>query len=167
MKTGKPILCLDFDGVIHSYTSGWKGAHVIPDPPVPGAQKFIVNALEHFDVHIFSSRSHQSGGRGAMEEWCRANIGTYTTTLLHFPVDKPSAMVSIDDRAIQFNGEWPDVENLRIFKPWNKRSGASAMAKRVRALEIAAQCWCEEETKKIEMNVPLAEAFANVLVKYI
>ena len=29
----KPILCLDFDGVVHSYTSGWKGADVIPDPP--------------------------------------------------------------------------------------------------------------------------------------
>ena len=38
----KPIICLDFDGVIHSYTSGWKGAAVIPDPPVPGALEFIV-----------------------------------------------------------------------------------------------------------------------------
>ena len=27
----KPILCLDFDGVIHRYDSGWKGADVIPD----------------------------------------------------------------------------------------------------------------------------------------
>jgi hypothetical protein len=27
----KPILCLDFDGTIHSYISGWQGADVIPE----------------------------------------------------------------------------------------------------------------------------------------
>lgn len=69
---GKPILCLDFDGVIHSYNSGWKGAAVIPDPPVPGALQFIAEALETFEVHIFSSRSHQWGGRRAMKRWLRA-----------------------------------------------------------------------------------------------
>ena len=37
----KPILCLDFDGVIHSYASGWKGADVIPDAAVPGAMEFL------------------------------------------------------------------------------------------------------------------------------
>jgi hypothetical protein len=68
---GKPILCLDFDGVIHSYASGWKGANVIPDPPVPGALDFIRAALEHFEVQIFSSRSHQWGGKRAMKRWLR------------------------------------------------------------------------------------------------
>jgi hypothetical protein len=67
----KPILVLDFDGVIHSYTSGWKGAAVIPDPPVPGALEFIVGALDRFEVHILSSRSHQRGGRNAMKRWLR------------------------------------------------------------------------------------------------
>ena len=68
----KPILCLDFDGVIHSYASGWKGSvRNIPDDPVPGALEFIVKAVEHFDVHIFSTRSHQFGGRWAMKRWLR------------------------------------------------------------------------------------------------
>ena len=39
----KPTVVFDFDGVIHSYTSGWKGTTEIPDPPVPGIQE----AIEH------------------------------------------------------------------------------------------------------------------------
>lgn len=70
----KPILVLDFDGVIHSYASGWKGASVIPDPPVPGALEFIVAALGKFEVHILSSRSHQWGGKRAMKRWLREHL---------------------------------------------------------------------------------------------
>jgi len=65
----RPILCLDFDGVVHSYTSRWQGASVIPDQPVPGALEFIVKALETYEVAIFSSRSHQWGGKRAMKSW--------------------------------------------------------------------------------------------------
>jgi len=41
----KPILLIDFDGVIHSYTSGWQGAGVISDPPVEGAFDFNCKLL--------------------------------------------------------------------------------------------------------------------------
>lgn len=67
----KPIICIDFDGVIHGYQSGWKGARVIPDPPVPGALAFLVGALQDFRVAILSSRSHQFGGKYAMKRWLR------------------------------------------------------------------------------------------------
>lgn len=53
----KPTLCLDFDGVLHSYSSGWKGADIIPDPPVAGAADFIIEAQQHFIVAVYSSRS--------------------------------------------------------------------------------------------------------------
>ena len=49
-RRGLPILALDFDGVLHSYTSGWQGADVISDPPVPGAIEFLMEAVEHFEV---------------------------------------------------------------------------------------------------------------------
>ena len=69
MPRRKPILCLDFDGVIHSYESGWQGPDSIPDPPVEGALAFIVAALATFDVQIYSTRSHQPGGIDAMKDW--------------------------------------------------------------------------------------------------
>jgi hypothetical protein len=128
----KPILCLDFDGVIHSYTSGWKGADVIPDPPVPGALAFIAHAMEYFRVAIFSSRSNQPGGLAAMRQW----LGYWSVDPEHgmdgdfdhgawgeidWPTEKPPAFLTIDDRAITFDGTWPDVKALLAFKPWNKR----------------------------------------------
>ena len=65
----KRTLLLDFDGVLHSYTSGWKGATVVSDPPVPGALEFLSKAVKGFDVCIYSSRSHQWGGIRAMKDW--------------------------------------------------------------------------------------------------
>lgn len=128
----KPILCLDFDGVIHSYTSGWDGADVISDPPVPGALQFIVAAMEHFTVAIYSSRSGQKGGIAAMVQWLGywsvdkeygmpGDFDHGTWGALQWPISKPSAFVTLDDRAITFNGTWPDLEVLKQFQPWNKR----------------------------------------------
>lgn len=122
----KPILCLDFDGVIHSYAIGWKGADVIPDLPVEGAFAFIAEAVKHFRVAIFSSRTNQPGGLDAMKDWFtfQTEIGFRDrpgwVDQLEWPLEKPPAMVTIDDRAITFTGEWPSMESLLAFKPWNK-----------------------------------------------
>lgn len=59
----KPILCLDFDGVIHSYSSGWQGAACVTDPPVDGSLEFLSNAILRFKVAIFSSRSKSPNWR--------------------------------------------------------------------------------------------------------
>lgn len=127
----KPILSVDFDGVIHSYTSGWKGATIIPDAPVPGALKFLRAAVEHFRVCVFSSRSHEPGGVQAMQLWLWNNIqmcenivekeGVRWYTEIEWPKIKPPAFLTLDDRAITFDGTWPSIESLKVFKPWNKR----------------------------------------------
>ena len=141
----KPILCLDFDGVIHSYKSGWIASDFIPDPPVPGAFQFMLDALEHFRVVIFSSRSssgHPSdGGNGMramriwMEYWAQRELpndeasGYAANRVINaiiwnkeaWPTSKPPAYLTIDDRAVGFDGTWPEMSYLRDFKPWNKR----------------------------------------------
>lgn len=79
----KPILCLDFDGVIHSYTSGWQGPTHIPDKPVPGAIEALIKYLKYFNVQIYSSRSRYFGGRRAMKKW----LLEHYTKLLNEPWD--------------------------------------------------------------------------------
>ena len=126
----KPILCLDFDGVIHSYTSGWKGADVIPDEPVHGAIEFIYNAMKYFTVAIYSSRSNQKGGILAMRLWLRMHVANNVESqtfrkgwlnAIEWPTEKPPAMITIDDRAITFTGIWPNINTLLNFKPWNEK----------------------------------------------
>lgn len=117
----KPILLVDFDGVIHSYISGWRGAAEIPDPPVDGAAAFLASAVNHFEVKIYSARSSQPGGLEAMKRFCLEHFGAIITNHLGFPSYKPSAFLTIDDRCICFNGNFPNAESLLDFKPWNKR----------------------------------------------
>lgn len=129
---GKPILCVDFDGVIHSYASGWKGATEITDPPVTGALPWLWKANEFWDVQIYSSRTKEPGGVDAMRDWLRKHalmewpedfVHLHFLKAITFPEQKPPAVLTIDDRAITFEGVWADLdpERLRQFQPWNKR----------------------------------------------
>lgn len=136
-KKSNPIVLVDFDGVIHSYVSGWKGADVIPDPPVPGAIEFLVDHLpipepicamaEAYvgpEVQIYSSRSAQKGGIQAMQQWLiKWGLDRYYISegILKFPTEKNAAFLTIDDRAICFDGKWPTTQEMLSFKPWNKR----------------------------------------------
>ena len=117
----KPILLLDFDGVIHSYKSGWQGVRNIPDMPVGGALKFIAEATEHFRVCIYSARSGPLGGKRAMKKWLvKYGLDPWyiKDRILKFPKKKPSTFLTLDDRAICFTGVFPTLEEIVNFKPW-------------------------------------------------
>lgn len=128
MNERKPILTLDFDGVIHSYQSGWMGADVARDPPVPGAAEFISEAVQHFVVHIYSSRSHETQGVLCMQKYVRQMLidefqgdGFDIFEQIVWPMQKSPAFVTLDDRALTFDGTWPSIEALKAFQPWFKR----------------------------------------------
>jgi len=124
----KPVLGVDFDGVLHAYTSGYQGINIIPDGPVPGAMAWLREAVEEFHVHVYSARSRAQGGRDAMKkallDWLIAEhgevVGRIVHALIHFPQYKPSALVFLDDRAVTFTGVFPPPSELRAFKTWQQ-----------------------------------------------
>lgn len=118
------VICCDFDGVLHSYASGYLGPCEIPDPPVPGAFDWLQSMTRdgRFEVHVYSSRSKESGAIEAMIAWFKTHgLPWETISLLKFPTQKPAAIMTIDDRAFCFNGTFPTKEWLIDFKPWNKK----------------------------------------------
>jgi hypothetical protein len=129
-----PTICVDFDGVLHSYTSKFSGDAVIADPPVPGALRWLRRIAEVFDVVIYSSRSRSDEGCAAMEQWLRryareefGDEGEVERLLqkIKFAREKPMAFLTIDDRAICFQGDFSapelDPQAMLEFRPWNKR----------------------------------------------
>lgn len=134
-----PIIAVDFDGVIHSYTSGWQGAHVIPDPPVLGAIDFLVSLLGDGSPArpvILSSRARTWRGRRAIRAWLYEHSGPHWHEDAFFrgissvkvTAKKPAASVYLDDRAVRFDGSFPAdgkaVRALLELKPWWQGVGA-------------------------------------------
>jgi len=114
-------LCLDFDGVIHSYTTEWQGATTIPDPPTPGAFEWIEKALDKYKIAVYSSRSKEKGGIGAMKAWfIKHGMDQFTLNNLEFPTEKPAAHIYLDDRGWKFEGVWPSLDEIAAFKTWTE-----------------------------------------------
>lgn len=113
----KPTVIFDFDGVIHSYTSGWQGATSIPDPPVPGIKEAIQQIREDYRVIVVSTRCFQPGGIEAIQNY----LAKHGIEVDGVAAEKVPAILTVDDRAICFDGR-PErlLEKIKSFKPWNK-----------------------------------------------
>lgn len=119
---GKKTLCVDFDGVIHLFEGEWKGLHIIEDNPHPDAFKALEQYLTRFHVHIYSARSASPEGIAAMKDWFRKHgCNEETIEKLQFSEKKPSASVYLDDRGWRFTGDFPTVDQLYNFVPWNRK----------------------------------------------
>lgn len=149
-------VAVDFDGVLHSYTSPWKNARTIPDPPVEGAIAWLAEISEKFDVAIFTTRNHHWFGRWAVKAWLRRHLWDHFWPWVNenvrdvwthmdiddhadilarevlarcsFPSHKPAALIYLDDRAVRFEGPgtFPTAEQIHALRPWNKPKRAGS-----------------------------------------
>ena len=115
----KKTVVFDFDGVIHSYTSGWKGEDVIPDPPVTGIKDSIHQIRKAgYEVVVVSTRCASEKGMEAVKKYLADN----EIAVDRVCKEKPPAIVYIDDRAICFDGKSDKLlEKIEQFKPWYQR----------------------------------------------
>lgn len=123
----KLTLAVDFHGVICSYKSGWKGDRVAYDPPTQGAFEFLQAATEHFHVAIVCARfSNQEAIQSALEWFQRykfpipITVDPNKTGSIYLCKTKPACHVLLDDRAVTFDGTFPEIGSLVNFKPWNR-----------------------------------------------
>lgn len=110
------VISFDFDGVIHSYTSGWKGADVIPDFPVKGIKKVLEELkAKDYVIGIVSSRAIIIEGKAAIEKY----MARYELPYDFVTSEKVPSIVLVDDRTISFDGDTSTlVEKIEAFKPW-------------------------------------------------
>jgi len=89
----------------------------------------MVDALAAgYDVVIHSSRARYFGGISAMRRWLKKHAGTLWyeggfelgIESVRFTRWKPPALVTLDDRAIRFDGTFPNPKTAASLQPWNK-----------------------------------------------
>lgn len=134
-KGFRPTICIDFDGVIHSYEKGWQGG-LIYGTVVSGFFEWVERVRDDFHLVIYSSRSKDDAGVKAMGVWLHTKRNEWINAggqrnpseplSIEFAHEKPAAWLTIDDRAIRFSGDWNDpqlsTEAMLAFKPWNVKS---------------------------------------------
>jgi hypothetical protein len=132
---GRKIVVIDFDGVIHSYTSGWtEDARDIADSPHSVRLRkhgrndtdytsidWLTDLVRHKELHIciLSSRSKYMGAIDAMQAWLKQyGMSQETLDKISFPSEKPAAFMMIDDRAVRFTGQFIQAAEIKAFKTW-------------------------------------------------
>lgn len=121
-------LALDFDGVIHDH--GNKPGFLLEGSMVPGFVEWALEANKKFCLFVYSTRSATPEGIAGMKDWMRRSVAERMeaheieafVAMFQFAAEKPWVHLIIDDRAIQFRGDWKawwlEPARLRGFKPW-------------------------------------------------
>lgn len=128
----KKEISIDFDGVLSKYTHTFNKDKIL-DVPNEGAIDFLISVVmydgaDKYNVSISSSRNKYDHNvmRNWIYDYIKEGFGhemaRTVLSYISFPLSKQSSFFHIDDRCIQFNGEFPKtVEEIDSFKPYNKK----------------------------------------------
>ncbi len=114
MSAERPAVAVDFDGVIHRYSQGWRDGSIY-DPPVPGALAFMQELLEDgYAVYVHTTRKPVQVYDWLIERFAEDGIPLSVklipeSTLFWNEGDtigvtnrKLPAVAYVDDRAVEF-----------------------------------------------------------------
>ena len=147
----------DFDGVLHSYTSGWTG-DVPTDGPVPGALEAVL-AFEAagYRQGVHTCRALTWTGLEATRAWLVA----HGFPPLEVSAVKPHAVLYVDDRAYRFTGAWDELLAMAATetpRPW------TAPPARAPAVFVPRCATCSESIESVTAlgtYVPCQHAMPN------
>ena len=114
-KSNGPIIAVDFDGVVHKYSEGWKDDSVY-DEVITGTKEAIQQLKDMgFNLVIYSTRGNIPLQREEMEEYLNKHKIPYDLIVVG---GKPYARYYVDDKAIRFKS-WK--QTLMEIKKYEKR----------------------------------------------
>lgn len=94
----KPVLAIDFDGVIHRYNQGWKDGSIY-DIPVPGVKESLEKLSKKYTLVIHSARARSKTQIRMIQDWLtKNNLSQYISRI----EPKIVAKLYVDDSAISF-----------------------------------------------------------------
>ena len=95
-------IAIDFDGVIHKYSKGWKDGACYDDPMEGSLEALNRLKRKGYNIVIFTAREDI----GAVQWWFEDHAGWVPEVTNR----KPIAIAYIDDRGIRFTN-WKDILN--------------------------------------------------------
>jgi len=79
-------------------------------------------SMKQVSVAIFSTRNTQEGGINAMKKYLKKHgLEEEYIKRIEFPETKVPSVLHIDDRAVQFKGEFMNSEDILNFEPWKMK----------------------------------------------
>lgn len=136
----KPRIMIDMDGVIHKYRKGFHDGTLYDTVSAEG-RKFINEMKDEYEIVIWTARISKEKERFAprmkvseVEKYLKDNDIYYD----RITSDKLPAVAYIDDRAIEFKGDWDYVRERFKFLDQDAKE------------EFGVKCWKKDIHKIME-----------------